>query len=65
MGVMWLGLYSTVSFIFRRLAPARSVSIGPGATALMAMPYSASSSATSRTKPWMPALAVEYGAAPS
>src|SRR3989442_689677 len=54
---MWFGLYSTVSLSRRRAEPVRSASIGPGATALTLMPYSASSRATSRMKPWTPALA--------
>ena len=39
----------------------RSVSIGPGATAFIRTPYSASSSATLRVRPWMPALAAAVG----
>ena len=62
---MWLGLYSTVSFSFLSPGPKRSVSMGPGATALTVIPYSASSSATSRTKPCTPALAAEYAEPPA
>ena len=50
---------------FTGTGPIRSVSTGPGATALTLTPYSASSSATSRVNPCTPAFAVEYGAAPS
>jgi hypothetical protein len=39
--------------------------MGPGATALTVIPYSASSSATSRAKPCTPALAAEYAEPPA
>src|SRR5438094_16111 len=54
---MWFGLYSTVSLSRRGAEPVRSASIGPAATALRLMPYSASSRATSPVKPSTPALA--------
>ena len=53
------GLKSTVSLSLRKLTPARSVSIGPGATQFTRMLNSASSKARSRMKPCTPALQVE------
>jgi hypothetical protein len=57
-GVARTGPYSSGSSL-RKLGAVFSVSIGPGATAFTVTPYSASSKATPRVNPWMPALAAE------
>src|ERR1051326_5870773 len=64
-GVIFEGLNSTVRSSSFRPSPVRSVSMGPGATALTLIPYCASSSATSRMKPCTPAFAAEDAAPPA